>query len=269
MRLHAQLASMVALEGSIEARTRLLLDEGVGHAEVAAALERAHGSSAERRRALAGRLEAIAPGTPTPDAITAPQALESLSAAALEPASAGLVAVHSLLTQAVLGYALLLELSFRAADSIEHLGPENTGDLAWEHLRACTGLVRDVLRALPYVVVDELEQRGLECRCMCPTCGLGVCGCALAFRRRLDLASAEAGAIEVWPGLTLVAPRPGSPAARAGLAKGDVLETLDGEVIDSIPKLQAAISGRAPGEQLVVRMRRGASSPEDVHVKVP
>lgn len=261
-RLHAHLAAMVAFEMSVQQRAAEILD-GAAHPEVVALGEGLRAASAERAAALRARLERVAPEVAVPEPCPAPSVLDSLYDAGRYPASAALVALHALLSQAVLGYAVLIELAFRAADSVEHLGEDNTGDLAWEHLRACARAVPEVLRVMPYVVADELEAEGQDCRCTCPTCGLGVCGCVLAFRRRLDLASAEAGPIERWPGITLVRPREGSPAALAGLCKGDVVHALGGTEIDSIPLLQETITGVEPGTALGVRVTRAADGREE------
>jgi hypothetical protein len=164
------------------------------------------------------------------------------------------------------GYATLMELAFRAADSIEVLGPDNTGDLAARHMGACVSAAQEVVRILPYVVVDELDGEGAECRCPCPTCGLGVCGCPLAFRRRLDLARGEAGPLETWPGLVLVRPRSGSPARQAGLEKGDVLRRVDGRPIESLPMLQEVIKAHTPDDPIHFEVERGSREPMDIAV---
>lgn len=260
------LATMVSLEESIERRTDELLAEDISHERAVSLIEGLRGSSRERRLALVARLGSIAPEVAIRPAQPSPSVLDELYDREGYRASGALIALHGLLSQAFLGYALLLELSFRSADSVEHLGAENTGDLAWEHLRACAAHIRDLLRAMPYVVSDELELEGQDCRCTCPTCGLGVCGCVLAFRRRLDLALAEAGPIEEWPGIRLVRPRAGSPAALAGLRKDDIVEAIDGAVIDSIPQLQETIKAHPPGDRISMRVTRYDSGAEEVLV---
>jgi hypothetical protein len=47
----------------------------------------------------------------------------------------------------------------------------------------------------------------------------------------------------------------GTPAAEAGLEAGDVLETLDGEQIESPDALAAAIAGRRPGSRVELGVR--------------
>jgi S1-C subfamily serine protease len=50
---------------------------------------------------------------------------------------------------------------------------------------------------------------------------------------------------------------PDSPAARAGLEPGDVVERIDEAAIDSFGTLQREIRGHAPGNRVVLRIRRG------------
>ncbi len=57
----------------------------------------------------------------------------------------------------------------------------------------------------------------------------------------------------------------GSPAARAGLAKGDLITRLDMAKIESVTDLVAALSEHHPGDELVIEYRHGTES-RSVHV---
>lgn len=267
VRLHRQLRAMAGLEQRLEQSMHEVLGV-VDHPEAVAALDELRCSSRRRGTALAHRLhELTGEGVPADD--PRPAGPDARVEPGPEAASAALLAALALVDQAIAGYAVLMEVAFRAADSEEHAGPGNTGDLAWDHLRECTRHSHGLLRLLPYVVIDELEGEGSDCRCQCPTCGLGVCGCPLAFRRRLELARREAGPIEDWPGLRLVRPRLGSPAAAAGLGKGDVLVEIDGQPIDSIPGLQEAIRAHPPGTAVTFRRQQAEGGSETVAVVRP
>jgi serine protease Do len=50
---------------------------------------------------------------------------------------------------------------------------------------------------------------------------------------------------------------PGFPAARAGLAVGDVIKSVDEESIESLGELNDLIFGKEPGNRIVVRVARG------------
>jgi hypothetical protein len=52
--------------------------------------------------------------------------------------------------------------------------------------------------------------------------------------------------------------RDGSPAARAGLRAGDVLVEFDGKPIDNLYDFTYALRSRKPGDEVVVKVRRGA-----------
>jgi S1-C subfamily serine protease len=53
-------------------------------------------------------------------------------------------------------------------------------------------------------------------------------------------------------GVEILAVYPGSPAATAGIRPGDVLSTLDGTPVDSLPDLQAALYVLPPGSPIVL-----------------
>jgi len=177
-----------------------------------------------------------------------------------------LFALHAMYSQAVVGYSVLMGPAFRAADSVELLGPDNTGDLARQHMRAYVAGLREIIRALPQVLVDELERDGLDCQCICPSCGLGVCLCWLAFRRQLAMAWTDAGPIDALAGIEMVRPRSASPAMTADLRRGDVLLAVDGNAIESIPVLQDAIRGHASGDEIRFDVLRQPGEPSEVRV---
>ncbi|HWH31698.1 MAG TPA: PDZ domain-containing protein, partial [Egibacteraceae bacterium] len=50
---------------------------------------------------------------------------------------------------------------------------------------------------------------------------------------------------------------PGTPAAGAGVRAGDVIVTVDGEPVDAMEDLYAALRARAPGDRLPLEIARG------------
>lgn len=54
--------------------------------------------------------------------------------------------------------------------------------------------------------------------------------------------------------------REGSPAARAGLRAGDVLVEFDGKPIDNLYDFTYALRSRKPGDEVVVKVKRGAET---------
>jgi S1-C subfamily serine protease len=52
----------------------------------------------------------------------------------------------------------------------------------------------------------------------------------------------------------------GSPAEKAGLAPGDLIEALDGAAVENIEALAARLAGKTPGQTLELLRRRGGQS---------
>ena len=59
-------------------------------------------------------------------------------------------------------------------------------------------------------------------------------------------------------------PRTNSAAAMSGLHEGDVIVAVDGQAIQSVPQLQAAIREHEPGEEIKVRIRRCPGDPLEI-----
>lgn len=274
-RLHRHMVGMLQLERVIERRMAEFMEGTIEHAEASALLEDLQLRARSRQQALVDRLASVASDEPVPDPVTMTSPIDAVQDPKAHPASSALVALHALFSQAVLGYAVLLELAVRAADSHVILGPENTGDLAIEGMRAYAAAAQDVARLLSFVVADELDQEGAECQCACPMCGLGVCGCALAFRRNLGIAWSDAGPIEMSPGIRMVRPRSGSAAAEAGLQRGDVIVGVDGRdldslpVLESLPLLQEAIRDHPSGTAVYFQVRRAAGETKELTLSRP
>lgn len=163
--------------------------------------------------------------------------------------------LNTLFDQAVIGYSILMVLARRAADSSVR-GKDNTDDIVQQHMRDSTSALQNITRLLPAAVVTELEREGQECQCSCPSCGLGICLCAVSTRRMLELMRTDAGPIYVPEGILMVLPRFGSAVAQAGLQRGDIVLEVDDKEIVSIPMLQETIRSHRSGEVIRFRAQR-------------
>lgn len=114
-------------------------------------------------------------------------------------------------------------------------------------------------------VHGELVSAGLTCRCICPTCGIGACGCT---RNSLNTIREHWGQPELEPGEGLelrLAPRPGSQLAEVGLERGDRIVVVDGEPVHTNPEIQRALRGRPIGESMTMKVLR-AGEPQEIRV---
>lgn len=111
----------------------------------------------------------------------------------------------------------------------------------------------------------ELLWSGLICRCICPACGIGACGCT---RNSIDTIRGYWGhpGLEPSEGLELrVQPRPGSQLAEAGLERGDRIVAVDGDLVHTNPEIQRALRGHPIGEWMPMQVVR-AGEPQEIRV---
>jgi hypothetical protein len=174
-----------------------------------------------------------------------------------EPTASAVLQTASVrLSDAALGYGRLYVLALRLYEPpLRKLCPE--------HLEVCTGAVRALGTLVPQVVAKELAHVGLDCRCICPMCGIGACGCVAMSTATLRSAWPAQATGDAPPGFALQAPRAGSPLADAAVQAGERLLAVDGAPVSSIPEIQAAIRKHALGEEMTLRIGgRGGGSRE-------
>lgn len=86
---------------------------------------------------------------------------------------------------------------------------------------------------------------------------MGVCLCALHGTITVNKAWRETSPAPFGPGVEVRAPRRGSPAAQAGLSKGDRIVAADGQQLPTdldAPVLQATVRAHAPGEPITLEV---------------
>ena len=164
-------------------------------------------------------------------------------------------------TFAAISYAALFELALRLYDpALRQLAPT--------HLHAYTEAAQTINQIIISTVADELAAVGLECRCVCPMCSMGACGCVSLGQATLSAAWHEATpADETAPGFPIQPPRSGSPLALAEIRGGDRLLEVDGQRVDSIGEIQAAIRKHPIGDDVQLLLQRGSNSPWEIQVK--
>lgn len=135
-------------------------------------------------------------------------------------------------------------------------------DLADAHAADWASELYAINDLLPRAVHAELLEAGLTCRCVCPACGIGACGCT---RNSIETIREHWGrpGLEPSEGLELrIPPRPGSQLSDAGLDLGDRVLAIDGEVVHTNSELQRALRRHPIGEAMPVQVVRSGRTEE-------
>lgn len=247
------MATEMAIAGSIDAQSDLVSS----HADLHAELEALKGRGAELCQRLEEYLgEAEAGAVPA-----APVSLLLSEALASGRLDRVLAADYATFALAAAEYSVLIELSLRLFDNpLRELAPRG--------LQSYAQAMRRLADLLPRVVVQDLDQHGLECRCICPMCGLGACGCTAAGGAWIGGIWQKAMAPgETEPGLVLSRPRAGSQLAENGVLAGERLVEVDGQRIENFMDVQQAIRAHPLGDEVTLLIARGSEAPRAVRVK--
>jgi membrane-associated protease RseP (regulator of RpoE activity) len=238
----ARLSRVRAIESQLvdrleQARTAGATDRVRADAARMSALAADHGQSLE---GVAGRYGADLGGLePAIRHRENEQVLSTLLEDAIATAALAIVAYGALYASARLLYE----------NDLCDLADAHAGEWAVE-LAALNDLLAPAVHA-------ELLSGGLTCRCVCPTCGIGACGCT---RNSIDTIREYWGrpGLEPSEGLELrVPPRPGSQLAEAGLERGDRIIAVDGEPVHLNPDIQRALRRHPIGESMTIQVVRG------------
>ncbi|HYT89569.1 MAG TPA: PDZ domain-containing protein [Gemmataceae bacterium] len=73
--------------------------------------------------------------------------------------------------------------------------------------------------------------------------------------------------LTVAPGVVIAEVHPDSPGAKAGLAHGDVVISVNGEPVQSASQLRSLVHGAAPNEEITLQVRRRGSL-EEIKVRL-
>ena len=265
-RLHSHLAHMIAHETTIEHRLEALIPIVSAHHEVSVLLTNFQVLSKAQRQALEFRYQTLTSGIPASKGTMSIVSGDWLSYTADQPISTSLQDVYTLLNQAVFGYSILHTLATRFLDSVMIAEDGTSQHLARQHTQSYIQAVQQISRLLHDVVIWELDQEGLECQCTCPSCGIGICLCALAGRSFLREAWVEAGPIADDEGVYVQLPKQNSATTKAGLRRGAVILAVGGQEIESWHNLQEAVWKSQPGEEIRLTVRLEAEVLEEVAI---
>jgi len=129
----------------------------------------------------------------------------------------------------------------------------------------CAIELQEINQMISDAVMSELNQRGQECQCRCPSCALGICLCSPHGTNTVN---------EVWRetippvppgGIRVRQPRRDSVVARVGLREGDSVVAVDDQPIASdldAGAIQTAVRRHQSGETIRLRVRRATDELE-------
>lgn len=142
-------------------------------------------------------------------------------------------------------------------------------EIALRHLRAYAEATQQINQLIASVVAWELEQQGLECRCICPMCSVGACGCVAAGAYYVNEAwhQTTPSSEGTERGFLLMPPRAGSPLAVAGVQGGERLLEVDDQSVETIAEIQTAIRKHPLGDNVRVLVQRGSDAPREIHAR--
>lgn len=262
--LQQQLVQMISLEAAIEHRIEASIPEVSHHSEVTELLTSIQTLNRHQQQALEIRFHAIA--NDEPQAIDPATNTEffGLSESGNLPITTTLQVIYTLLNQAVIGYAALHALATRFLDSVVIADEGTSYHLARQHTKNYVQAIQKISRLFHDVLLWELDQEDFECQCMCPSCGVGICLCALAGRSFLSITWSEAGPIAKDEGIYVQLPKKNSAARKAGLRKGDVILAANGQEFVSYGDIQSVIWNAESGEEILLTVRRKSDELEDI-----
>jgi hypothetical protein len=267
-RLHSHLAHMIAFESTIEHRLEELIHEVSAHNEVSELLTNIQALSRGQRQALDARLQTRASGEPA--SIGTMNVVSGVWVSyAVQPITTSLQEVYTMLNQAVFGYSVLHTLATRFLDSVMVAEDGTSQHLARQHTQSYIRVIQQISSLLHDVVIWELDQESHECQCTCPSCGIGICLCALAGRSFLRDAWVEAGPIADDKGVFVQLPKQDSAAANAGLHRGTIILAVGGQEIESWRDLQEAVWETQPGEEIRLMVQFDGQVSEEVAILLP
>ena len=185
----------------------------------------------------------------------------------LHPVSSVLGIVYTMVQEAIIRYSAILPIALRAQDSWVTADEGTTAHITRRHMQEYMDVAGQINAMIQDVVLWELEEDGLVCRCTCPSCSIGICVGAISSRSILSEAWIAARPPVAEHGVELKPPRPGSAAAVADFRPGDVITAIDGEKIDSLPLLQRLIRDHGDGDwmEFTVRRKTGEAKVVVVH----
>lgn len=257
-------SELVALEGDLEAAVDRQRESVHAYPDVAAALEHFHGMIATQKDALRSYLESVGGQTRpvTSQVVASFHALaQPTHARHRQSVTDTLRADFAAFNYAAISYAVLFEMALRLYDA-------PLRELAPRHLQQYAEAAQTISQIIVRTTAGQLAEAGLECLCVCPMCSIGACGCVSVGTAAVNSVWRETSSIrESAPGFLLQPPRSNSSLALAGVQGGDCLLEVDGQRVQAIGDIQAAIRKHPIGGDVRLLVKRSLQAPREIQVK--
>ena len=254
-RLYLALNNLSALERRIQRTIANLLDGVSAHPAARDLLARLDKMAGTHLEALYDRMQII-PDDPKADDGVDGLLVNQSEFVEMHPVSHALGVAYTILQKAIIGYSTILPIALRAQDSWVVADEGTTAHISRRHTQEYLSVVGQITALIHDVVIWELEEDGLVCRCTCPSCSIGICVGAISSRSLLGEAWIAARPPVAEHGVELKPPRPGSAAHVAAFLPGDAIIAIDDEKIDSLPALQRVIRDHNEGDWMEFTVRR-------------
>jgi membrane-associated protease RseP (regulator of RpoE activity) len=164
---------------------------------------------------------------------------------------------------------VLHPLATRFLDS-PYVAEEGTSfHLTRQHTVNYVQAIQQISRLIHDVVIWELDEDECECQCGCISCRSGICLCSHSGRTFLSNAWADVGPISTNELLYVQHPNKNTPAANAGLHKGDVILGANGKDFTSLWDIFSVLENAKSGEEIRLLVRRAHDVVEEIVMVCP
>lgn len=120
---------------------------------------------------------------------------------------------------------------------------------------------RNLAALLSFLFCSTLVSAGAPCHRVpgLALSGIQVTGAAVSnvTAQEKNLLGIEVEPVELSRGVKIKSVLPDGPGARSGFQEGDIITTINGQMIFSVDRYREVVSALAPGESISIRLQRG------------
>lgn len=247
-RLHTQLLSMIRKEATNAKKLADLISMVDGHSGAHALLTEFLDRSLENRHALETRLQVLTGQKPVMGEAPVQDSVGEVHEQPYNPVTTALQIALTMFTETMIGYSILRVHATRYLDWVGEEGTSN--HLAEQFTNTYALAIRHVLHMLHDVILWEMDRDGHECLCICPACRVGVCLCSISAGFLLHNAWQEAGQFYEAAPVMVQHPKRDSPAAIAGLQRGQLIAGMENAEVESCFDLYHRLEIAKSGDEI-------------------